>query len=109
MPSGPVVPPPALTLRPLFPKAGRVSLRSRLHKSTASEIHAHTQILLVQPPQAAACGGGLAAELWGSIRSTLMGMPVQWKPWANSTCLPSSLWYALANTSCAAPAAYYPA
>ena len=32
---------------------------------------------------------------------TLIGMPVQWKPWANSTRFPSSLWYADANTSCA--------
>lgn len=31
---------------------------------------------------------------------TLMGMPVQWKPWGKSTRLPSSLWNAAANTSC---------
>jgi len=31
---------------------------------------------------------------------TLMGMPVQWKPWGKSTRLPSSLWNAAANISC---------
>jgi hypothetical protein len=33
---------------------------------------------------------------------TLMGMPVQWKPWGNSTFLPHSLWKAEANSSCGA-------
>ena len=31
-------------------------------------------------------------------RRTLMGIPVTWKPWGNSTRLPNILWYPAANS-----------